>query len=49
MAAKRYEQNDNFFVKMFENEELLNKVIETIGYVLYDRLRTLKGGEVNND
>ena len=47
MAAKRYEQNDNFFVKMFENEELLNKVIETIGGVLYERLRTLKGGEVN--
>ena len=38
MAAKRYEQNDAFFVKMFDDDDLMQKVIETLGVVLYKRL-----------
>lgn len=38
MAAKRYEQNDAFFVKMFSNPEMMNEVMNTIGGELYDRL-----------
>ncbi len=40
MAATRYEQNEDFFVKMFSDPEMMNQVMETIGSVLYERLRT---------
>lgn len=42
MAMKRYELNDNFFAAIFENDELLQKAIETIGRVLYQRLNNEK-------
>lgn len=40
MAAARYEQNDEFFVKMFLDKEMMQQVMETVGSVLYERLRT---------
>ena len=42
MAMKRYEQNDNFFMRMLDNGELLKKVMKTIGVILYQRLRDVK-------
>ena len=39
MAAKRYEQNDDFFVRMFSDPELMRQVMETVGGVLFERLK----------
>lgn len=41
-AANRYEQNDQFFVKMFEDPEFMNLVIEEIKPIIYDKLRKKK-------
>jgi len=40
MAAARYEQNEDFFVKMFSDPDMMRQVMETVGTVLYERLRT---------
>ena len=42
MAAQRYEQNDDFFVRLFSEPELMKQVMETVGSVLYQRLRKRK-------
>ena len=42
MAAQRYEQNDDFFVRLFSDPELMKQVMETVGSVLYQRLRKKK-------
>lgn len=39
MAAFRYEQNEGFFVKMFSDPDMMRQVMETVGTVLYERLR----------
>lgn len=39
MAAARYEQNDSFFVKLFSDPDMMRQVMETVGTVLYERLR----------
>ena len=39
MAATRYEQNEDFFVKMFSDPDMMQQVMETVGTVLYERLR----------
>ena len=39
MAAARYEQNEGFFVKMFSEPDMMRQVMETVGTVLYERLR----------
>ena len=39
MAAQRYEQNDDFFVRMFSDPDMMRQVMETVGSVLYERLR----------
>jgi len=39
MAASRYEQNEEFFVKMFSDSEMMKQVMETIGSVVYERLK----------
>ena len=39
MAAARYEQNDSFFVKLFSDPDMMRQVMETVGAVLYERLR----------
>lgn len=38
MAAKRYEQNEEFFIKMFNNEDMMKEVMDAVGGVLYDQL-----------
>ena len=40
MAAARYEQNKDFFVKMFSAPDMMRQVMETVGTMLYERLRT---------
>ena len=45
MAAARYEQNDEFFVKMFSDPEMMKQVMETLGMVLYERLKKESRGE----
>lgn len=39
MAAERYEQNDDFFKRLFEDPEMMQQVMETVGSVLYERLK----------
>ena len=39
MAASRYEQNDDFFVRMFREPEMMKQVMDTLGAVLYERLK----------
>ncbi len=39
MAASRYEQNEEFFVKMFSDPEMMKQVVETIGSVVYETLK----------
>lgn len=39
MAAARYEQNEDFFVKMFSDPDMMRQVMETVGTVLYEKLR----------
>ena len=39
MAAARYEQNEGFFVKLFSEPDMMRQVMETVGAVLYERLR----------
>lgn len=43
MAAKRYEQNDDFFVRMFSDPDMMQQVMDTVGSVLYERLKKKKG------
>ncbi len=39
VAADRYEQNDKFFKLLFENEEAMNELVDSLGSILYERLR----------
>ena len=39
MAADRYEQNDQFFRKLFDDPNMMKQVMETVGSVLYERLK----------
>lgn len=39
MAADRYEQNDQFFRKLFDDPDMTKQVMETVGSVLYERLK----------
>lgn len=39
MAADRYEQNDQFFRKLFDDPYMMKQVMETVGSVLYERLK----------
>ncbi|MBO4456463.1 MAG: hypothetical protein J5802_01945 [Butyrivibrio sp.] len=42
MAAERYEQNDEFFKKLFADPDMMQQVMDTVGSVLYERLRMPK-------
>lgn len=39
MAATRYEQNEDFFVRMFSDSDMMKQVMESIGTVLYEKLK----------
>ncbi len=42
MAAERYEQNDEFFKRLFADPDMMQQVMDTVGSVLYERLRKPK-------
>lgn len=39
MAASRYEQNEEFFIKMFNEPDKMSQIMYTVGTVLYERLK----------
>ncbi|WP_279086366.1 hypothetical protein [Bacteroides acidifaciens] len=39
MAASRYEQNEEFFVRMFKEPDMMKQIMETLGAVLYEKLK----------
>ena len=39
MATKRYEQNDEFYVRMFSGPDMMKLIIDSIEPVLYETLR----------
>lgn len=41
MAANRYKQNEELFVKMFSDPEMMKQVMNSIDAVLYERLKKL--------
>jgi len=41
MAAKRYEQNEEFFVRMFNEPEIMNQIMDTLGSILYEKLKKM--------
>ena len=49
MAAARYEQNEDFFVKMFSDPDMMRQVMETVGTVLYERLRAVSYTHLHED
>ncbi|MCR5475594.1 MAG: DEAD/DEAH box helicase family protein [Lachnospiraceae bacterium] len=42
VAAERYEQNDEFFKRLFADPDMMKQVMDSIGSVLYERLRKPK-------
>ena len=39
MAAARFEKNEDFFVKLFSDSDMMKQVMDTIGAALYQRLK----------
>ena len=39
MAANRYDKNEDFFVKMFSDPDMMKQIMDTIGVLLYKRLK----------
>lgn len=39
MAASRYEQNEDFFVRMFNEPDMMRQIMDALGSVLYETLR----------
>ena len=53
MAADRYEQNDQFFRKLFDDPDMMRQVMKTVGSVFYERLKNKyifdpKSGEIKD-
>lgn len=48
MAAARYEQNEDFFVKMFSAPDMMRQVMETVGAALYEKLRRERNNKSPN-
>lgn len=42
MAAERYEQNEEFFKLLFSDPDMMKQVMDTLGPVIYERLRRKK-------
>ncbi len=43
MAATRFEKNDDFFVHLFNDPDMMKQVMETVGMILYERLKRKRG------
>lgn len=39
MAASRYEQNEEFFVRTFKEPDMMKPIMDTLGTVLYEKLK----------
>lgn len=39
MAVSRYEQNEEFFVRMFKEPDMMKQIMDTLGTVLYEKLK----------
>lgn len=39
MAASRYEQNEEFFVRMFNSPDMMRQIMDTLGAALYETLK----------
>ena len=39
MAASRYEQNEAFFVRLFQEPDMMKQIMDTLGTVLYEKLK----------
>lgn len=39
MAASRYEQNEEFFVRMFKEPDMMKQIMDMLGTVLYEKLK----------
>ncbi len=39
VAANRYEQNEEFFVRMFKEPDMMKQVMDTLGAILYEKLK----------
>ena len=48
MAAERYEQNEEFFRMLFSDPDMMKQVMDTLGPVLYERLRRKKVYDPNS-
>ena len=48
MAAERYEQNDEFFRRLFSEPEMMQMVMDLLGSILYERLRRGKVYDQNS-
>lgn len=42
VAAQRYEQNEAFFVKLFSDPDMMKMVMDSLGNVVYERLKNKK-------
>jgi type I restriction enzyme R subunit len=38
ISARRYQQNDAFFMKLFNNPEMINSVVQAMGNIIYNQL-----------
>lgn len=39
MAAARYEKNEDFFVRLFSDRDMMGQVMQAVGGILYERLK----------
>ena len=37
MAASRYEQNEEFFVRMFKEPDMMKQIMDMLGTVLFEK------------
>lgn len=45
MAATRFEKNDEFYVHLFSDPDMMKQVMETVGMILYQRLKRKRSRE----
>ena len=42
IAAQRYEQNDAFFIRMFQDSDVMKSVVEMLKPIIYRKMRKKK-------
>ena len=46
MAASRYEKNEDFFVRMFKDPDMMGQIMQAVGGVLHERLKKRKNAQL---